>query len=281
MTLYTVRLGGAALAACLVLAGCSNRPAGSAPQSVAKAKDKGAAGKPAGHDHADEGPHGGDLAQWGDEEYHLEFTVDHAQRQATVYVYDGNVKRATPIPVQALALTLKRPAVTMSLEARPQDGDPAGTASRFVGTHAALAKDQEFEGAISGQVGGKPYSGDFKQKLHTGQGHQGTPGGADGPPAREVELFLTPGGIYTASDIEKNGKQVPSVKYKGLSWAHDDDVRPGDKMCPVTANKADPQCTWYVNGRKYEFCCPPCLEKFVGWAKNSPDKVKPPEQYVK
>jgi hypothetical protein len=66
-----------------------------------------------------------------------------------------------------------------------------------------------------------------------------------------------------------------------MSWAHEDDLKAGDKVCPVTANKADPQCEWYVNGQKYEFCCPPCLEKFVGWAKTQPDKVKPPEAYVK
>lgn len=44
----------------------------------------------------------------------------------------------------------------MTLTAKPQDGDPAGKASLFVGTHPALGKEQEFSGTISGQVSGKP-----------------------------------------------------------------------------------------------------------------------------
>jgi hypothetical protein len=272
MTRKTLWLGGAAVAASLALIGCNNQPAEPGPATAAK-------GKPAGHDHADEGPHGGPLAEWGREEYHLEFTVDHGKQEATVYVYDGNVKGPKPIPAQPLTLTLKQPVVTIALEARPQAGDPAGSASRFAGTHAALAEEHQLAGSISGMANGKPYAGDFAESAHAGHAEEQTQ--ADAPTAREVALFLTPGGIYTSADIETNGKVVPSVKFKGLSWSHDDDLKPGDKVCPVTANKADPQCAWVVNGKAYEFCCPPCLEKFVGWAKNTPEKVKPPEQYVK
>jgi len=93
-------------------------------------------------------------------------------------------------------------------------------------------------------------------------------------------LFLTPGGIYTTADIEANGKTTPSVKYKDISWPHADDLRKGDTVCPVTTNKADPRCNWIVNGKKYEFCCTPCLDKFVKWAKQDPKKIKKPEEYV-
>jgi YHS domain-containing protein len=268
MTRQTLWLGGAVLAGCLTLAGCNHEPAGTGP----------AADPPAAHDHADEGPHGGPLVEWGQEEYHLEFTVDPVNQEATIYVLDGNLKGPKPIPAEPLALTLQRPVVTIPLQPRPQAGDPAGSASRFVGTHMALAREGAFAGSISGTVHGKPYAGDFATKAHAGHEEQ-THG--DAPTAREVALFLTPGGLYTAADIERNGGVVPSVKFKGLSWAHDDDLKPGDKVCPVTANKADPQCTWVVNGQTYEFCCPPCLEKFVGWAKTRPEKVKPPDEYVK
>src|SRR5262249_18787869 len=99
--------------------------------------------------------------------------------------------------------------------------------------------------------------------------------------SREAKVFLTPGGIYTQADIDKNGNTTPSAKFKDVYWEHDDNVKPGDRVCPVTDNKADPQCYWWVNGQKDESCCPPCLEKFVRLAKETPEKVRTPEAYVK
>lgn len=112
-----------------------------------------------------------------------------------------------------------------------------------------------------------------------GHEHANMPKGVSGT-SFERELFLTPGGLYTEADIEANGKTVPSAKYTGISWPHDDDLKPGDKVCPVTANKADERCAWVVNSRKYEFCCTPCLDKFVKWAKERPEKIKEPTEYI-
>jgi hypothetical protein len=122
-------------------------------------------------------------------------------------------------------------------------------------------------------IDGKPYFGEFKEKPHEKLPDIG------GTPY-ERELHLTPGGIYTAADIKANGNTVPSVKYKDISWPHDDDLKPGDKVCPVTTNKADERCVWTVNGKPYKFCCTPCLDKFVKWAKKEPEKIKDPEAYV-
>ncbi len=71
------------------------------------------------------------------------------------------------------------------------------------------------------------------------------------------------------------------MKFAGRSWAHDDDLKPGDKACPVTVNKADEQCAWWVNGERYTFCCPPCLKKFVRSAKEKPEKIRPAAEYIK
>ena len=156
----------AALGAALLfaLAGCF--PADSARGGKAKG------GHGHAHAHPDEGPHHGALAEWGEEEYHPEFTVDHKTQEATVYILDGNAKKAKPIKAKSIGLALKlQPPVTLTLDAKPQQGDPEGASSRFVGKHAALAKEQEFEGTISGEVDGKPYSGDFKEKAG-GHGHK-------------------------------------------------------------------------------------------------------------
>ncbi|MCI0705302.1 MAG: hypothetical protein L0241_29940, partial [Planctomycetia bacterium] len=234
--------------------------------------------KPAEHPH--EGPHGGGIAQWGDDEYHLEFIVDHATKTATVYVLDDSVKKPKPIDAKELTLALKSsPPVTMTLQAKPEESDPPGLASRFSVTHEALGKEQQFAGTISGKVAGKPYSGDFAEKAHDGHGPASP--GAPKPTDREIALFMTPGGIYTQEDIQKNGNTVPAVKFYGISWSHEDNPKVGDKLCPVTVNKTDEKCAWWVNGKRYEFCCPPCLEKFVKMAKDSPEKVKDPDEYVK
>jgi hypothetical protein len=265
---WTIKVGAGVFAA-LLAAGCASRPASSSKAGTAVAGDD--------HDHG-AGPHGGTIIELGGGKYHAEFTVDHKKQEAVVYILGGNAKSPLPIKADTVMLSIKDPSFQVELKARPQTGDPAGQSSCFAGTHEKFGKEQEFAGTVSCEIDGKPFAGDFAEKPHAG--HKEGSGAATPPTAREVALFLTPGGIYSAADIEKNGKVAPSVKFQGMSWAHEDDVKPGDKVCPVTANKADPQCEWYVNGQKYEFCCPPCLEKFVNWAKTQPEKVKPPEVYV-
>ena len=116
------------------------------------------------HSHGGGGVAGGALATWGEEEFHVEFTVDHTTSEATVYVLDGSAKKVAAIPAKSITLSLAQsPPVVVKLDAKPQDGDPAGQSSRFVGKHPALAKEVEFTGSISGEVNGKKYTGDFKE----------------------------------------------------------------------------------------------------------------------
>jgi hypothetical protein len=118
--------------------------------------------------HPTEGPHHGPLAEWGDEEYHAEFTVDRGKKQATVYILDEAVKNARPIAAESITLALKNttPPVTVTLKAEPMEGEAKGTSSRFVGTNDALGAETAFEGEISGKVGGTPYRGKFKEEKH-------------------------------------------------------------------------------------------------------------------
>jgi hypothetical protein len=118
-----------------------------------------------GHVHPETGPAGGVLASWGNEEYHAELVVDQPTGEATVYLLDGTAKKVTPIETKTVTLSLKEtPSVVVTLEAKPQDGDPPGRSSRFVGRHDALKAGKEFSGSISGKAGGKNYTGDFAPK---------------------------------------------------------------------------------------------------------------------
>src|SRR5262249_552953 len=99
-----------------------------------------------------------------DGKYHVEFTVNHEKQEATVYVLGGNARTPAPIKADRLLLKIKEPAFEVELKPVAEAKDPEGTSSRFVGKHAKLGKEQEFEGSIEGEVGGKTYSGTFKEE---------------------------------------------------------------------------------------------------------------------
>lgn len=267
------------LVSAIVMAGCKHENAATKPPVIKTPSATEA------HAHGI-GPNGGIVFELG--KYHAEFTVDHDKKECTVVVLSADEKNPQPIKVAAteLLLTTNETKTTdgkviprLTIKLLPKN-DAGNKGSIFVGSDAGLGSVANFAGIVIGEIDGKPSQGEFREELE-GHGHAASSKTTGRPTDREVSLFLTPGGIYTAADIEKNGRVVPSVKFQGVSWSHDDDLKKGDKVCPVTDNKADAQCVWYVNGKKYEFCCPPCLEKFVGWAKNQPTKIKEPEAYVK
>jgi hypothetical protein len=97
--------------------------------------------------------------------------------------------------------------------------------------------------------------------------------------AAERELYLKPAGAYLAADIVANGSQTASEKYRGFRAKHDMNPQSGDLVCPVTRTKANPQCTWVVSGKEYQFCCPPCIDEFVQRAKQKPESIEQPESY--
>lgn len=116
------------------------------------------------------GPHKGPVAEWGEEEYHLEVVADAKTGEVTVYVFgnhsDLHKGKAKAIEAKALTLSLKttEPATTVKLEAKPAKEDPTGKSSVFVAKNDAFKTDKKLAGSISGKLGTKPYSGDFKQK---------------------------------------------------------------------------------------------------------------------
>ena len=117
----------------------------------------------------DTGPHKGAIVEWGEEEYHLEVVPDAKTGAVAVYVYGSHTDlgkgKAKAIDAKSLTLSLKgSPAVSVKLAPAPVKEDPAGTASVFAGKHEAFAKPGKLEGTVSGKVGTKPYSGEFKQK---------------------------------------------------------------------------------------------------------------------
>jgi hypothetical protein len=139
----------------LSLLGCSEKPA-PAPSTTTPAASTG------GHAHG-AGPHGGAVADWGGGAYHVEFTVDHDKKEATVYVLGSDGHTAKPIKAEKITLSIDDPAFQVDLAARPQDGEPDGESSRFVGKHENLGIVREFAGSITGELDGTPYAADFAE----------------------------------------------------------------------------------------------------------------------
>lgn len=142
-----------------LVTGCGQSPAPApTPQAKSEADDH-------GHDH-DSAPHGGTLTDWGGGAYHVEFTVDHDKKEATVYIIGSDAKSPAPIKADKIHLVINDPMTEMELVAKPLTGEADGMSSRFVGTHETIGIVKEFAGTISGEVAGTPYTGDFKEEPH-------------------------------------------------------------------------------------------------------------------
>jgi hypothetical protein len=117
----------------------------------------------------EKGPKGGPAAEWGNEDYHVEVVVDAKAGVVTAYVYgnDDDLAKGKRKPIDSKVVTVSfktSPPVTVKLEPAPEKEDPAGKSSRFVGKSASLPAPGQLVGTVSGKVGTKPYTGDFKEK---------------------------------------------------------------------------------------------------------------------
>jgi hypothetical protein len=179
-----------------------------------------------GHGHG-AGPHDGTLADWGGGKYHVEFTVDHDKKEATVYVLGSDEKTPEPITSEKLLLTIKNPALQADLMPVPLDGESEDKCSRFVGTHEGLATVMEYEGIISAQVDGTPYAGNFKEEPHGAVGQAHSHGDDDalvweGEPKEHAGLVIKLGHhgkhlhageeVEPAVSITRNGEPVSDAK---------------------------------------------------------------------
>jgi hypothetical protein len=142
----------------LFLTGCGP----TAPQGEKKADSA----KPAEHAGHGAGPHEGVVTDWGGGKYHVEFTVDHDKKSATVYVLGGDEKTPAPVKATKVMLSINEPVFEVELKPQPLDGEADGACSRFVGTHENLGIVREFAGTISGEIESTPYAGDFKEEPH-------------------------------------------------------------------------------------------------------------------
>jgi hypothetical protein len=107
------------------------------------------------------------LIELGNEEYHAELVHDSAADEVSIYILDSAAKEAVPIEATEIVINLKHHGTPEqhALVAVPQEGDPAGRASRFVAKdNPELNEDLEHDDAdarLQVTINGMPYSGNI------------------------------------------------------------------------------------------------------------------------
>lgn len=268
----------------LVLAGCSemHTPPPRQQPSSENAKPQAAS---AAHGHK-AGGHGGLIAEIGRDNYHAEviFAKDGVVK---VYTLGKDETRIQHVEEQTLEAYARADGgmedVQVDLHPLRQKLDPPDKVAIFRGKLPPELWGKALTLTVPISINGESFRFRVSSRRAEPDGHaeEGSPMPAKLGDAREKELYLTPGGKYTADDIAANGNMTAGQKFKGLRAAHDAKPQPGDKLCPISMTKASPKFTWIIGGQAYQFCCPPCVDEFVQLAKDKPEAIEPPQNYVK
>ncbi len=227
------------------------------------------------------GTHGGIIVSLGRDSFHAEAVFEKGG-VLRLYMLGNDESRVIDIEQQTLKAFAKvegdNEAQPFVFEPQPQDGDASGKTSQFVGQLPEAVVGRQLDVTIPNiVVAGERFRVGFKSAA---EAH------ADSMPAKatsdeEQRLFLTAGGLYTESDVAANGRTTAAAKFKAVTIKHDAKPILGDKICPISMTKANPQIAWTIGGQKYEFCCPPCVEEFVRNAKTTKAPIQPAAEFVK
>ncbi len=225
--------------------------------------------------------HGGIVVPIGRDNYHAEavFEKDGVLR---LYTLGNDEAKVIEVEAQPLSAYVKpdggTEATSFVFKPEPQPGDAPGRTSQFLGKLPRDLWGKKVEVTIPTiRIGEERFRLGFKSAEDA---HAETMPSELGD-EDERKLYLSPGGLYTEADITANGGMTASEKFRGRKPAHDLKPTAGDKICPITLTKANPQFSWTIGGKVYEFCCPPCVDEFVKLAKEKPQEVKDPETYRK
>ena len=231
------------------------------------------------------GTHGGIIVPIGADSYHAEAVVEKSG-SLRLLLLGKDESRIQEVDIQPIKAYIKAVGETDStsieLVATPQDGDGAGKTSQFVGQLPESVLGKPMDVTIPNlRIGDERFRVGFSTAVDINKAQHDSTMPAGISTNEERDLYLTPGGKYTEADIKANGNLVASKKFKGMMSAHNMNPEAGDRICPVTLTKSNPKFTWVINGKPYEFCCPPCVDEYVRIAKEAPDQLKEPDQFIK
>jgi hypothetical protein len=270
-------------ASAIFVAGCSQ------PSSQnTRGEDKGPANKEqakAEGDHGHKpGQHGGSIVEIGRDNYHAE-AVFGDKGLIRLYMLAKDEAKIQEVEEQTLVAYAKAEGdtrgVEVKFEPKPRPDDAKGKTSVFEGTLPKSLRDKRVEVTVTTiRIEGGRFRFGFKNFREQQHGSAAMPAPLSNEKMKQ--LYATAKGKYTEADIKANGPGKTALDVYGNEMTeHDDNPQPGDKICPISMTKANPKITWVVSGKKYEFCCTPCINEFVKKAQEKPDQIKEPEDYVK
>lgn len=229
------------------------------------------------------GVHDGIMVSLGRDSYHVEAVVE-SEGVIRLYTLGQDETRVIDVENQTMKGFVKAEGETdskaITFEPSPQEGDKTGKTSLFVGQLPKELVGRKLEVTIPNiRIDGERFRLGFQivQEGHSVAAEMPDKVADDA----ERELYLTPGGRYTAADIIANGNMTVSQKFKKFKAAHDMNPKAGDRICPITETKSNPKCTWIIDGKPYEFCCPPCVDEFLASAKSATEPLPDPDSFVK
>ncbi len=223
------------------------------------------------------------MVSLGSDSYHIEAVVD-SEGLVRLYTLGKDETRVIDIERQTLKGFAKADgdvdSKSIDFEPQPQEGDSENKTSLFVGKLPKELVGQPLDITVPNiRIAGERFRLGFQTASQShGDSTEMPDKIAEG---EEQELYLTPSGRYTSADIDANGKLTASQKFKGIKSAHDMNPKDGDRICPITETKANPKFTWVIDGKSYEFCCPPCVDEFVKMAKSSTEPMPNPDFFTK
>jgi hypothetical protein len=258
--------------ALLIIAGCTPRAA----QEPSGDQQPATAGE---HAHKP-GQHGGTVVEIGKDNYHAEAVFEQGGL-VRLFLLGKDESRVEETDLQDLTAYARAGgdtrAVKFTLKPKPRKDDAPGKTSVFEGTLPQSLRDRPVDVTVQTiRIGGGRFRFAFSN-TNQAAAHVAMPKPAG---AKAKQLYMTPGGKYTAADIKANGSMTARQKYGDEMSEHDAHPKPGEKICPISQTRANPKFTWVVDGKTYEFCCTPCIDEFVRTAKEKPDKIKAPDDYV-
>lgn len=227
------------------------------------------------------GSHGGIIVPIGSDSYHAEAVIETTGefRLLMLGKDESRVQEVDVQPVKAYVKAIGDPSATpIELAAVPQEGDTPDKTSQFVGQLPEELRGRQLDVTIPNlRIAGERFRVGFTtiSETHSEDMPESLPA------EEERKLYLTAGGKYSDADIKANGGMTATQKFKGITSSHDMFPKVGDRICPVTQTKANPKFTWIVDGKSYQFCCPPCVDEFVAMAKERPEELKAPDDYIK
>ncbi|VTU01448.1 Uncharacterized protein OS=Planctomyces maris DSM 8797 GN=PM8797T_19335 PE=4 SV=1 [Gemmataceae bacterium] len=157
---YARMLGLGLMIAALALTGCNKKA------DPSKADDKKGS---KGDEHAPhgKGPNGGVVFDFG--KYHAELDIKHDKKEMYILILGNDEKTPVVVTAKDVTVTTKdtkgkngEAVKAMTIKLKPVD-EKDGKATKFMGTDDGLGTEAEHAGAITGEIDGKPASGEFKE----------------------------------------------------------------------------------------------------------------------